>query len=232
MDQELGFIQRHLRSGGIAVDVGSNIGFYSLALSGIVGEKGRVVCFEPGPVSFALLSRNVYANVIKGNISNNLELVNKAVSDSSGKKNLFLCPTGESDNQIHDGDTYYFSGDPEEIRIAWEVDTTSLDSHFDDDEIRRISYIKIDTQGHEYYVLKGMAKIFSINNSVTLTVEYAPYLKAWEQFTPLDYFNLIKSYNLRVYDLKFPDKEVDFSYLITEYGHLDNRNMTTLILKH
>jgi FkbM family methyltransferase len=231
LDPEIDFMVDNTREGDLVVDIGANIGFFTLALSSLVGTNGRVLSFEPGPVSFALLSRNVLSNVINNRIPNNVDLIDKAVSDTDGVVNLFLCPTGESDNQLHDADSYFFDREPEESRIKWPSNSVCLDSFLSSSDIEKLTYIKIDTQGHEYYVLKGMRKVLSQNRKISMTVEYAPYLKAWEKYTPLDFFTLVESLGLSIYDIKDPLKSVGYDYLIREYGHLDTQKMTTLILR-
>ena len=98
-------MERYIAKNSIAVDVGANIGLMTLAMTKLVGREGHVYSFEPGPVSFGLLRRNVYANLLNGNAS----IFDTALSDSAGDFNLFINLSGESDNQLHkDIDTYEF----------------------------------------------------------------------------------------------------------------------------
>ena len=90
-------MDRFIRDGSVAIDVGASIGLMTLVMSKLVGNNGKVLSFEPGPVSYGLLRRNVFTNVLNGNVT----ISDNALSDSLGSFNLFLSPSGESDNQLH-----------------------------------------------------------------------------------------------------------------------------------
>jgi len=72
------WIRSALKPGDVFVDVGANIGFFSLLASQIVGSEGRVVSIEPSPTIFAQLTANVALNRV-----GNIRLVNCAASDQS-----------------------------------------------------------------------------------------------------------------------------------------------------
>lgn len=86
------------------IDIGANIGFYTVLFSKWVGIKGKVWAFEPEPNNFNILSRNVIANQVK-----NANIYQKAILNYSGKTSLFLNrvnPGGHSVIDFHatDGD--------------------------------------------------------------------------------------------------------------------------------
>ena len=83
------FIRSRVRPGDTFVDVGANVGVYSLIASQIVGPAGRVISVEPNPATFARLSRTVTEN----NISN-ITLCNVGLADTSARIELF---TGTSE---------------------------------------------------------------------------------------------------------------------------------------
>ena len=112
-----------LREGDTAIDVGANIGLMSLFMARICGSSGKVISIEPGPVSSALLKRNLFVN---GALTTNTALVNEAVSDFSGVIPLFISAGGESDNQTHKGmESYEFRGELKRLKI--EVVAQTLD---------------------------------------------------------------------------------------------------------
>ena len=78
-------IRKNLKQGDTFLDIGGGIGYYSVIVSKIVGEQGKVIVFEPDPNYFKLLQKNV-----KENGCNNVTLFQKAVSDRNGKTNLYL----------------------------------------------------------------------------------------------------------------------------------------------
>lgn len=228
IDSEFSMMFDTIKDGDIAIDIGANVGFYTLGLSTLVGDTGKVYSFEPGPVSFALLSRNVFAN--KATLSNNIVLENLGVSDRDSESYLFINPNGESDNQVHhDVSSYKFRNEPSRDKVS--IRLVSLDSYFSNVSTSDIKYIKIDTQGHEYYVLKGAQRILTESNDTVVTVEYAPYLKAWENFTQDDFYSLIKSMGFRIYDMTNKNQEVDNEYLKKNYSANYYGKWTSLILK-
>jgi len=215
----------HVRPGSVAIDIGANVGFYTLGLSRLVGANGQVHAFEPGPVSFALLSRNCYANAP----SLDMVLLNKAaVSDRNGKTNLFINTSGESDNQVHhDIDEYKYKNEDSRPKLL--VDVVNLDEYFKGKN-QNVSFIKIDTQGHEYYVLKGAQRLLSESKDIVLLIEYAPYLKAWTAINQDEFYLLIKDMGFRIYDLINKNVEVDNVYLKANYGHHQPGKWSSLVL--
>ena len=156
-DLEYNVMAAYVKSGSTVIDIGANIGFYTLGLSKLVGMSGFVYAFEPGPISFSILSRNIYAN--SQILGDNVILNKMAISDRDGKSNLFINTSGESDNQIHhDTNCYEFNSEPPRPKII--TDVTTLDSYFKNYEKDKISFIKCDAQGHEYYVLLGSPNLF------------------------------------------------------------------------
>ena len=60
--EETRLFRSKCRPGDTVIDVGANVGWYTVIASKLVGKKGRVIAFEPEPVNFAILKKNVLAN--------------------------------------------------------------------------------------------------------------------------------------------------------------------------
>ncbi|MGA2186664.1 MAG: FkbM family methyltransferase [Bryobacteraceae bacterium] len=75
-----------VHEGMTVVDVGANIGYYTLMAASLVGDKGRVYSFEPHPEVFGMLTRNVHVNYFFYNVT----LVQQAVLHERGKIDFFL----------------------------------------------------------------------------------------------------------------------------------------------
>ena len=86
---EIDYIEKNLNNGDIFVDIGANIGLFSLIASQLVGEKGKVISFEPSPITFNRLQENINLN----NFSN-IEIVNKGISDNVGNLSINLYEEG------------------------------------------------------------------------------------------------------------------------------------------
>ena len=82
---ETDLIKKHVKRGDVVLDLGANIGYFTLILPRLVGEEGKVFAFEPDPENFALLKKNVEINSYQ-----NVVLVQKAVSNRNGKATLYL----------------------------------------------------------------------------------------------------------------------------------------------
>jgi len=145
------------RPGMFVVDVGANIGFYSLLLARYVGPAGRVLAFEPDPENFSMLKRNIEANGYS-----NINPINKAVGAVSTKDYLYL-------SDIHTGDHRTY---PCDRRRTIPVEVVALDDFLPREQ--RVDLIKIDIQGFEGKALEGMKRILRSHPEVTILMEFWP----------------------------------------------------------
>jgi FkbM family methyltransferase len=138
-----GFLSARLRPGDIFVDVGANIGYFTLLASRLVGRDGKVIAIEASPNIFARLSDN-----LRRNHTTNVDATNVAVSDRLGTTQLFL----GSDSNIGQTGTVARPGSRYECDIA----TTPLDALLEGIDVTRVRFVKIDVEGAEWSVLQGM----------------------------------------------------------------------------
>ena len=153
----LRWLSDYLREGDVFVDVGANVGIYSLAAAEVVGSLGRVISFEPDPSNFDLLTRNVKLNGFE-----NVRLVEAAVGDGKEKVAFFQDSNGENSQAWQD---------QEQQRRSVEVSQTCLDEVIP----YRINLIKIDVQGFEVKVLRGARNSIKRQRQLALFLEVWPY---------------------------------------------------------
>ena len=133
-----------LESGDGVVDVGANLGFFTLLGSRLVGPGGCVHAFEPVPKTMGFLEKNVELNAPA-----NVVLHAEALSEASGSVELNL-PTDHSG-----GSSFRDLG--ESSSEAVEVRCIALDSLLD--SLPRIKLVKIDVEGAELLALRGMREL-------------------------------------------------------------------------
>ncbi len=190
-DERQKFLIKHfVNKGDKVIDVGSHIGIYSLYLSKIVGENGKVFCFEPQDNIRLKLKRNFIANGLK-----NFEIFDYCVDKENGKiefiqideEKLPEATVNSSTIRNEKIDSKYFR-DKYNIIIK---EKKSLDSIFLDIPIK---FIKIDTEGNEIAILEGSKNILQKYKPILLFEFHSKrvnYLK-----TNLDFVqsNLLKNY--------------------------------------
>lgn len=143
--------RRLVRPGDTVFDVGANVGYTMLLLSSLVGDEGKVVAFEPGRRAFASLSRNAEA---RGNI----HLRQVAASEGAGEATFHETPMSDIS-----------SLEPVAGATEFTVPTVSLDSVAS--EVGMPAFIKIDVEGHEPSVLRGMVTIFAAEHPPAVLFE-------------------------------------------------------------
>ena len=149
-------IKSMLKEGMTFIDIGAHVGLFALPASAWVGEGGRVVAFEPHPDNFSLLVRNAESNGIE------IEMVNAAVSDRSGNVQLHASAFNSGDHQL------FHTGRRKEFTVA----CVTLDEFIEQGS--RVDMIKIDVQGAEAAVFRGMQRILTENDAVTIIWELSP----------------------------------------------------------
>jgi FkbM family methyltransferase len=133
------------RPGDVACDVGANIGDTALALARAVGPEGSVWAFEPLPAIRDCLAENARANGL-----DNLHVVGVALSDAQGELAIDV-PEGQPGMA-----SLRVDGTAGGIRVP----TVRFDDWLDRSGVAHVDVCKIDVEGHEEAVLRGMAQSF------------------------------------------------------------------------
>ena len=150
---------REVNEGDVVVDVGANIGYYTLLFARRVGPAGHVYAFEPDPRNFDLLRRNVLQNGYA-----NVTCVPCAVSARSGSVRLFRNAGNRGDHRIYDS---------HDGREAIDLACIALDDYFRDNP-RPINFMKMDIQGAEAQALAGMRRLLGRSPEVRMMTEFWP----------------------------------------------------------
>jgi FkbM family methyltransferase len=160
---ETSLLTKLLLPGQTFIDVGANIGYFSILAAKKVGSSGRVLAIEPEPHNFELLSQNVKINQLC-----NVTLANVALGESPGTAQLFCSPQNFGDHRLYaDAD----SGD----RQAVNATMVRLDDLIDQYGLTSVDLIKMDVQGYECYVLAGMRRLLGTNRRLRVLTEFWPF---------------------------------------------------------
>ncbi len=180
------------RKSGVAVDIGANIGYYSLILSSLVK---KVISFEPEPLNFSLLVKNIAENGIL-----NIKTFKKAVSDKKEKLKLGLSVSNLGDHQITTSSTN---------RKLVSVQSTSVDFSV----AEKVSIIKIDTQGWEPKVVFGARRTIE-RDKPTIFMEFWPdgYARSG-----LDYMKMVKFLEGIYGKIYLIDDRLNLVYSVSKY---------------
>ena len=172
------FIRKNVRKGKTVLDIGANIGFYSLLLSRLVGPTGKVLAFEPEQRNFTRLKQ-----VTKKR--KNVFIHQTACGAAPGTLNLFLSDEMNIDHQTYD------SG---EGRNVQPVSCVALDDLLAEEE--PIGFIKIDIQGYDYFAVLGLEKTIRRSAELTIIGEFWPWALNKSGVEPTEYIRLLEEWGL------------------------------------
>jgi FkbM family methyltransferase len=183
---ETELVKKNIKPGDTVFDLGGNIGYYTLLFAKLVGEKGKVYAFEPDKENFEILKKNVALNGHK-----NVILVNKAVSDKTGKAKLYLSEENKADHRIYDS---------HDNRHSIEIETIKLDEYFANTDVIP-DFIKIDIQGSEVIALQGMTQLLKKAEKVKIVTEYSPVALKNFGIEPMAYLTLLRKHGFRLNEI-------------------------------
>jgi FkbM family methyltransferase len=158
-------IRQTLHPGDTFLDIGANIGYFTMLAARLVGSTGRVVSFEASATTLSKLRNNVQRN----GMSDQVRLVHAAIADREGVLTLH---SGPKDNNGMASLLRSEGATSEEVRSA------PLGTFLSAEEKARVRLIKIDVEGAEGLVLEGMEPILPELYSSDFLVEIDPYLSS------------------------------------------------------
>lgn len=152
-EKEYALLGSFLKPGDWVLDLGANVGHYTMRMSALVGQSGRVIAVEPMPDTFALLAANTrlfeHANV---------SLLNVAVSDR-------LATVGIELPRFSEGLPNYYQARLTTDNAKFSVLTLPIDAL---SLPVKVSLAKIDVEGHELPVLQGMRRLLERDHPVLI----------------------------------------------------------------
>lgn len=159
-------LRRFLRPGMVCMDIGANAGLFSLFMAKRVGNGGKVYAFEPTPDTFQRLRKNIDLNAAQHNIV----AENVAVTERSGEVELHVGPPELCVfNSI--GEVVHPSAKAGRFTRVL-VPATTIDDYCAAHKINHVDCVKIDVEGAELQVLKGMGRVLKENPRIVLLVEF------------------------------------------------------------
>lgn len=149
-----------LRPGIVVVDVGAHLGIYTLEAARALKGHGRIYSFEPTPSTFALLVENIQLNGYRE--SGIVVARPEAVLDKSDRALLHIFPGNSGHN------TLFRSSECDRTE---EVATITLDEALSGES--EVHVVKIDAEGAEPFILRGMREVLARSPSINVFIEFA-----------------------------------------------------------
>jgi FkbM family methyltransferase len=160
------FIESFLHPGDVFIDVGAHVGYFTLLASRRVGPAGTVLSIEPNPFALRQLEQNVEHSHLQ-----NVLIEHTACGESDDVVRLYLHT--ESNSSMASLFTESVSGD-----VAVEVPCTTLDRLCQVRGLQRVKLVKVDVEGAEFFVLRGMKRIMRELRPVIVVELYPQLLEA------------------------------------------------------
>ena len=140
------------------IDIGANIGYFTLLAADLVGPTGKVVCYEPNPTTFDQLQQNIALNP-----HTNIVSVQSALSDVAGKGRISV----RRDSALN---TFALTATEPGIDVQMET----IDGSLRNLSIHRCDLVKMDIEGAEFLAVQGMDETIARNPNIEFVIEVHP----------------------------------------------------------
>lgn len=176
-----------LKPGDIMIDLGANIGYYTIFAANLVGTTGEIHAFEPIPSTFARLATNTQLNNLQ-----NVRLNQCAASDQHGTVDMYDFPGNSGSNSF---------GKHPEATTSFSVPTIRLDDYVKEHGLKKITLIKMDIEGAEVLALRGMHDVI-MEYRPQFLIEVNSHCLSQLGFSVNDLVHTIQDYGYSIIDIK------------------------------
>ena len=182
------FIKSISFKGMKVLDIGANIGYYTALLSQEAGDNGLILALEPDLESYKYLSQS-----IRSLENNNVLSFPVAASNLSQRLPLYISKENRGDNRLYKNN---------QKRDCIIVDCLTIDELSTKTKIESFDLIKIDVQGYEPKVFKGMGNTIKSSRNLTILTEFWPkgIMEAGE--SPANFLRTLRKMKLKLFELK------------------------------
>lgn len=175
--------------GDIILDIGANIGWYSIVLKNNIQRSVKIYAFEPEPLNFNLFTKNIAHNRV-----NNIEAINKAVAEKSGQSTLFLYYPKNS------GRHSLLNINPQ-TKKSIQIETINIEDFLKNQRIdfRNVKLIKIDIEGYEVFALKNASAL--LQELPYMFLEFSPMLIRQGGQDPASFIQWLADFGFNFYNI-------------------------------
>jgi FkbM family methyltransferase len=183
------------------IEIGANMGWYSLLAAANIGPVGKLLSFEANPRMAEILRRNISIN----GFLDRAQVVNKAVFSANqtlefsvydkymGGSSLFAAGAQTASDDRHVG---IFDPQVNDTFRLIEVEAVALDSYFAQGS--KVDFIKIDAEGAEPHILAGANRLLAENKDVQIMTEFAPQVLQRGGSSAEEFYASIRALGFRV----------------------------------
>jgi len=171
-------IQGAVKEGDVVIDIGANVGYFTVLLANLVGPKGKVYAFEPDPRNFNLLQRSIESNGYSHVIAEQ-----KAVSNEAGEFLLYQTQSWAANALTR----------AEHVGTV-KVQVITLDEFLSGED--HIDFVKMDMDGSEPLAIEGMAQLIQRSSNLRVLAEYQPGNLKRYLSNPLEFITIAEQHGL------------------------------------
>lgn len=184
---ETEFLKQIVQEGDRVIDVGANLGWFTVVLAKLVGSRGEVIAFEPEPRNYSLLCENVQMNAVEKQV----RLFQLALADENSDVRLELCDDNWGNHRMRSDRKPASAGEKGFSRVCT-VPARTLDESLAEKGGPATSFrlLKIDCEGAEVAVFRGAKR--TLTNTEYLLSEYYPAAMERAGFDAGEFRELVK----------------------------------------
>ena len=200
------FLKTILKKGMNVINIGANIGYFTLLAAREIGPEGKVFAFEPFPQTVEILKKNIDSNGYK-----NVQTIPMAVSDEIGSSYLAL----KSDSGHN-----FVTSTPNDEYDSIEITMTTIDDYLD--ENLKIDFLIMDAEGYEPKIFDGMKKTMEKNPKMKIITEYNPHTLKIAGTTGESFLEKIENLGFHIQVItedKIPQNYIKDNILKIKYPH-------------
>lgn len=188
--KKLPFLLRYIKREGTYLDVGANVGFYSLHMAKKINGKGRVYAIEADPSIFNVLKRNCENNPF----GKQVKVFSTAIAHLDGQLNFYL---HEKDNSGAGSLTKFDHICGEQIQVS----AMTLDRFMEQEGISYVDLLKVDIESNEFELLEGAKKSLREKRFGKIYIEFNGILLAKKGKNFHDFLNAFAEYGYSLIDI-------------------------------
>jgi FkbM family methyltransferase len=196
-----------LKEGMTVLDIGANIGYYTVIAMNRVGLSGKVFSFEPEPENFAFLQKNIDAQKTK-----NARAFFFGLADKPSRSNLYLSSDNKGKHSLSQSD---------EMKESIVVSIETGDRLLQTVGVSNVDIIKMDVEGSEPLALNGLEAILTKSSPCILFCEYHPEALTRSGFSPISFLQNIESKGFSIHEIRDTENKIvpvkDFSEITKRF---------------